>query len=160
MIRSLRQRHRRIFTALAVILPAAFALGVAGRKPVPAVTSLSAALAPATNAFAATIWARNDLFSKNSIRAVLLRERSDAGRYAIQLFAPANFAKPDLLIYWIAASSELKERIPDDAMLIGAFNPASPLQLSDATVLRQGKLVLYSLADGEIVDASKPFSIQ
>jgi hypothetical protein len=35
MIRPLRQRHRHIFMVLGFILPVAFAVGIAERKPAP-----------------------------------------------------------------------------------------------------------------------------
>jgi len=158
MIHPLRQRHRRIFAVLAVILPAAFAVGVAARKPIPIIESLPPALMPKTAAFTSTIWSRTDLFSKTPIRAVLLRERADAGRYAVQFSVPATFARPDLLVYWSPGSSELK--LPADAVLLGAFSGSEPLHLPGGLSSALGTLILYSLADGEVVDVSKPVSLQ
>jgi hypothetical protein len=160
MIRPLRQRHRRIFAALVVILPAAFALGIAARKPVPVVETLPAALAPEVVRFHETIWSREGLFDKARIRTVLLRENLNSGRFAVQLFAPATFVKPDLLVYWSASSAEEKNKIPDDAVLLGAFSASGPLQLPSAQSSMHGMLILYSLADGEVLDVSQPISLQ
>ena len=129
MIRPLRQGHRRIFAMLAIILPATFAIGVAARKPVPTVEGLPAALMPSTTSFPATIWSRKDLFSKAPIPAALLRERADAGRYAIQLSVPAAFAKPDVLIYWRPVANISKDSIPDDAVFVGPVSGSTPRPL-------------------------------
>ena len=158
MIRPLRQGHRRIFAMLAIILPAAFAMGVAARKPVPKVEGLPAALMPPATSFPATIWSRNDLFSKVRIPAVLLRERADTGRYAIQLCVPAAFTKPDVLVYWCPVATVSKDSIPDDALFLGPFSGSTPRQLPGGISSAPGSLILYSLANGEVVDVSKPFS--
>lgn len=160
MIHSLRQRHLRMFAVLAVILPAAFAVGVAARKPIPKVESLPAALMPKTTAFPATIWSRNDLFAKTPVGTVLLREHANAGRYAIQLSAPVTFAKPDLLVYWSHNSSEPNSKLPDNAVLLGAFSGFAPLQLPNELSSTPATLILYSLADREVMDVSKPVSLQ
>jgi len=54
MIRLLRQRHRRMVIALGVILPIAFALGIAARKSVPSLTSLPTELVGSPRTFAIT----------------------------------------------------------------------------------------------------------
>jgi hypothetical protein len=159
MIRPLRQRHARIFAVLAVSLPVAFAVGVAARKPVPTIETLPAALKPETAAFTAIIWSHNDFFSKTPIRAVLLRENAETGRYAIQLFASAHFAKPDLLIYWSRGFNKSGNEIPDGAVLLGVLGESVPMQLPVEISSGSGTLVLYSPADGEVVDVSKPFSL-
>jgi hypothetical protein len=143
---------------LAIILPAAFAMGVAARKPVPAIEVLPAALMPPATSFPAPIWSRKDLFSKAPIPAALLRERADAGRYAIQLFVPAAFAKPDVLVYWCPVANVSKDSIPDDAVFLGSFNGSTPRPLPGEISSAPGTLILYSLANGEVVDVSKPFS--
>jgi len=158
MIRPLRQGHRRIFAMLAIILPATFAIGVAARKPVPTVEGLPAALMPSATSFPATVWSRNDLFSKAPIPVSLLRERADTGRYAIQLFVPAAFAKPDVLIYWRPVANISKDSIPDDAVFVGPLSGSTPRPLPGEISSAPGSLILYSLANGEVVDVSKPFS--
>lgn len=160
MIHCLRQRHRHVFAILVVVLPGVFAVGVAARKPVPAIDSLPAALSSKAVAFNAAIWSRDDLFSKIPIRTVLLRERANAGMFAVRLVVPATFAKPDLLVYWSAGSVEGANKIPDDAILLGTFNASGALQLPTDRSSALGTLILYSLADGEIVDVSKPISPQ
>jgi len=98
------------------------------------------------------------LFSKALIPAVLLRERADTGRYAIQLFVPAAFAKPDVLIYWRPVANISKDSIPDDAVFVGPVSGSTPRPLPGEISSAPGTLILYSLANGEVVDVSKPFS--
>ncbi len=159
MIRPLRQRHRHLVIALGVLLPIAFALGIAVRKPVPSMDSLPANLVALPQKFAATEWERADLFVKSPIKVRLLREQSKAGRAAVEFSAPTEFVKPDLMVYWVAGDSKLSDTLPDAAQLLGAFTSSSPLALPENLSVQNGALLLYSLADNEIVEVSKPVSI-
>jgi len=47
--------------------------------------------------------------------------------------------------------------LPDNAWLLGGFNPSLPLALPKQTGTTSGMLVLYSLADQAIIDFSKQF---
>src|SRR5262245_24372362 len=102
MIRPLRQRHRRIVIAMGVVLPVAFTLGVAARKPVPTVPSLPTEPAAVQFSSTTTVWDRSDLFAKSAIQVRLLRENRSSGRFALRLSAGRDFAKPDLIVYWVA----------------------------------------------------------
>jgi hypothetical protein len=158
MILQLRQRHRRTFFVLGIFLPVAFAVGIAARKPLPEVDSLPKEIAPATASFASEVWSRADLFPKSSVQTRLLREHSGAGKFAVTFLAARNFVKPDLLVYWSAGNSNSTNALPDNAILLGAF--ASPqLSLPEAAENSDGALVLFSLADNEIVDVSMPIRL-
>jgi hypothetical protein len=154
MIRPLRQRHRRIVIALGFFLPVAFAAGLAARKPIPFTSELPPSLATATQTFEKIEWQRADLFVKSEIQVRLLREHSGAGKFAVSFSAATDFVKPDLLVYWSAGNPSVINALPGNAILLGAFN-APQLPLPEAAEKSDGTLVLFSLADNEIVDASK-----
>ena len=160
MTRLLRQRHRRMVIVLGVFLPLAFAVGIAARKPVPGMTSLPKELLTSPQKFAATQWERADLFTKAPIQVRLVRESADAGHFAVEFSATKDFVKPDLIVYWIAGSRNITNTLPDDAQLLGAFNPFLALPLPSHAETTNGTLVLYSLADHELVEASKPFGMR
>lgn len=153
MILPLRQRHRRIFAVLGVVLPIAFVVGIAARKPAPTVEALPAGLEAAFQNFFATEWKRDDLFAKVPAQVQLLRETTTS-RLAISFSAPNDFAKPDLLVYWAARNTSITDTLPENAQLLGAFSSAA-LPLPEAASITEGALVLFSLADNEIVDVSK-----
>ena len=157
MILVLRQRHRRMFAVIGVLLPIAFVLGIAARRTVPSVASLPAELAGSPQVFAATIWERSDLFTKAPIRVRLLRERAGVGHFAVAFSADKNFVKPDLIVYWVAGNPKMTDVLPDNALLLGAFNPGVGVPLPPDVESASGVFVLYSLADSEIVETSKPF---
>jgi len=159
MINSLRQRHRRMVFGLGVFLPLAFALGIAARKPVPGMNALPGRLAAASQPFTVTEWESADLFVKAPILVRLLRERANAGRFAVAFSAAKDFVKPDLMVYWVAGNPNLADTLPDNAQLLGAFDSFTALALPVEAARQTGALVLYSLADNEIVEASKPFAI-
>ena len=159
MTRALRLRHRRVFAVLGVILPVALVIGITSRKPVPTAASLPRELAGESPRFAVTQWSRGDLFAKTRLRVALVRERAGAGRFAIELSAAKDFAKPDLLIYWIAVNGNVGDVIPDNAVLLGSFNGSAPLLIPSAAQQASGVLILYSLADHEIVDVSRPITL-
>lgn len=160
MIRPLRQRHRHMVIALGIFLPVAFSVGIAARKPVPGMISLPKELVASPQTFASTEWKRADLFPKTPIQVRLLRESVDAGRFALDLSAAKDFVKPDLIVYWVAGSPNITDTLPDSARLLGAFNSSLPLLLSPDAGAGSGVLVLYSLADQEIVEVSKPFTVR
>lgn len=155
MIRPLRQLHRRIAIALGVFLPVAFVTGIAARKPAPVMVELPAAFAPASQKFESTEWERAGLFANAPVQVRLLREQKKSGRFALALAAAKDFVPPDLIVYWVAGNPNLTGALPDEAILLGPFN-STALPLGDEVVKTNGALILYSLADSEIVDASKP----
>jgi hypothetical protein len=157
MIRPLRQRHRRIMIALSAVLPVALTLGVAARKPAPTVTSLPAYLAT-PEISSTTVWGRSDLFAKAAIQVQLLRDRGDGSRFSLKLSAAKDFVKPDLIVYWVPEDSQSVNSLPDSALFLGSFHSAS-LVLPVQAAVQPGVLVLYSLANGEIVDVSRSLRI-
>jgi hypothetical protein len=153
MILVLRQRHRRVFAALSVLLPIAFAVGIAARRPVPRVENLLPELAAPSAQFTTMVWNRNDLFAKAPVQVRLLR--GDSGRFAVAFAAKADFVKPDLIVYWVAGNAGPTDKLPDNATLLGSFSGGALLVPAEAASA-SGALILFSLADQEIVDVSKP----
>jgi len=159
MIRPLRQRHRRMLMVLGVILPVAFAVGIAARKPVPSMISVPDELGASPRRFGVTEWERTDLFTNPPIQVRLLRESAGGGGFAVEFSAAPAFVKPDLIVYWVAGSQTVTGRLPDDARLVGTFTPSVAVSLAPVAGPGSGVLVLYSLADQEIVAVSKPFAL-
>ncbi len=160
MIRSLRQRHRRVVIALGAFLPIAFAVGIAARKSVPSMTSLPTELVVPPQKFAVTEWERADLFTKTPIQVRLRRENAGAGHFAVEFSAAEDFVKPDLLVYWVVGNLKITEKLPDNAWLLGAFNSSVALLLPPNSGPGSCVFVLYSLADQEIVEVSKRLALQ
>jgi hypothetical protein len=159
MILALRKRHRPTFLALGIFLPMAFVIGIATRPPSPVLSALPSALAAIPPAFTELQWDRNDLFAKASIQARLLREHAGSGRYQIALSYSHEFAKPDVLVYWADGKVDSAvAQLPANARLLGECNLESALLLPDHAT--SGSLILYSLANHEIVDVSKPLAFQ
>ena len=143
-----------MFAALGILLPIAFVVGIAARKPMPTVANLPAELRAATPPPAGADWEQTDIFTKVPVRAQLLRGRTTEGRLAVTLSAENDFAKPDLLAYWLPNHPKLTNTLPEDAVLLGAFS--SPvLPLPEQATKSDGVILLYSLADNEIVDISR-----
>ncbi|HEX4349993.1 MAG TPA: hypothetical protein VH251_06390 [Verrucomicrobiae bacterium] len=157
MILSLRRRHRRVFIALGIFVPVVFAIGIAARKPVPMVDELPAALTAVPLSYEMVGPEHSDLFAKTPLQAQVLRDQ-ESGRFAIEFIAGKNFLKPDLIVYWVAGNPAVTSSVPDAAVLLGAFG-SSALPLPDQATKSNGVLILYSLANGEIVDVSKPISL-
>jgi hypothetical protein len=123
-------------------------------------TSLPKELVASPQQFAVTEWERAELFTKTPIQVRLLRESAGTGRFAVEFSAAKDFVKPDLIVYWVAGNPNLTDTLPDNARLLGAFNSSVALPLSPDAGSSNGVLILYSLADQEIVEASKPFALQ
>lgn len=160
MIRPLRQRHRRMAAVIGVLLPVAFAAGIAARKPAPTVATLPTALARTAQHFEALEWERADLFTKTPIQIRLLRESASMGHFAVMLAVAKDFVKPDLIVYWVAGSPSITDMLPNNARLLGALSSSVALSLPPDAASGSGVLILYSLADQELVEVSKPFRVQ
>lgn len=158
MILPLRQRHGHIMLALGVFLPVAFAAAIVARKPVPTSAELPNSLTVAAQHFESVVWERADLFARNPIHVRLTREQNSAGRFAIEFAVSEDFVKPDLIVYWVAGNPNVTDTLPDHALLLGVFNPIAPLVLPTEVESGEGVLVLYSLADQEVIEVSKPFA--
>ena len=78
----------------------------------------------------------------------------------MEFSAAKDFVKPDLIVYWVAGSPNVTDKLADNARLLGAFNSSLALSLSPEAGPGSGVLVLYSLADQEIIEVSKPFAPQ
>ena len=158
MILPLRQLHRRVMITLGIVLPVAFVTGMVERQPTPAMDALPAGLAVSQN-FPAIAWERADFFAQLPVRVRLLRESAKAGRYAVDLIPARDFAKPDVLVYWAPGNPGLTNGVPGDAPLIGVMGSGLVFPLPETSSSRPGALMLYSLADDEVLDVSKPLEI-
>jgi hypothetical protein len=155
MITSLRQRHRRMFALIGVLLPLAFVAGIVARRTVPATSMLPPELSntPAQT-FTATGYEREDAFENAPVTIRLWRDLS-TGQAAVGFSAPKDFVKPDLIAYWITRQPTNRTELPADVVLLGSF-VATALPLPAEAATAEGSLILFSLADQEIVDISKP----
>jgi hypothetical protein len=155
MIHSLRQYHRRTVLALGVFLPVAFILGITVRKPLPAMEATPAALVRVPQNFTVTEWQRPGLFPKSPVETSLLRASANGGGWALSFVAARDFVQPDLLVYGVPGDVAVTDSLPGDAVLLGGFSsPALPLPAALAAT--NGVIILYSLANGGIVDVSRP----
>lgn len=146
---------------LSALLPAAFVLGIASRRVVPLVsTAATEALHQHLDAYK-SVWLRDDLWETGPLRTRLLRD-STASNLALEVTARHPIIRPDVLMYWVPGSPKLGDSLPSDAVLLGAWtqDSATTLALPQAFKTGEGKLLLYSLADHEILNVSKSFTIQ
>lgn len=155
MIRPLRQRHHRIFRILAIALPTALTLGIAGRKTLPVANPLAVPGNPDKPPSGGLVWEKPDLFPNATIQTRLLREHPERGAFGLTFSTAKSFLKPDLLVYWVAGNSIPTNSLPLNAQLLGAFSAGSTLMLPAEVATQTGVLVLYSLADHEIVDTTQ-----
>ena len=151
MTRRLRQHQRYAFILLAALLPVGIVLGLTGRKVVPTTAGLPAnptrQVGPVQE-----VWKRPSLFPGRNIDARMLRTAEGDG-LAIEL--TGNVSAPDLLVYWSSMASTVE--LPPDAVLFGRFGQTTPAPRN--LVGRNGHLILYSLANHEVVATSQAFEL-
>jgi hypothetical protein len=157
MIRPLRQRHRAMVCVLGVMLPVAFAAGLAARKPVPVAATLPSGLAGRANDFGRVVWTKPDIWPGQRIITSLRRDA--AGSVAVELIL-RDLVKPDVLVYWTAGKEAAVQGLPGDARLLGACSNRAPLPIPADARGEAGRFVLYSLADHEVVAVSRAFIVQ
>jgi hypothetical protein len=156
MIRPLRQWHRVTVCALGVWLPVAFTAGLVARKPVP-VSSVPPALAGQPTDFGSVVWTKTDIWPGQRIITSLRRDA--AGSLAVELMYH-DLTKPDVLVYWAAGNEPAVEGLPTNARLLGVLSNRSPLPIAADVWGEAGWLILYSLADHEVVAASRSFVVE
>src|SRR5262245_45252008 len=120
MILPLRQRHRRMFAVLSVLLIVTFAAGLVARKQIPTTDTFPPELLPRTQTFTATDYERDDLFEKSAVRVRLWKDLS-TGQLAVGFLAPKEFLRPDLMAYWVGVRPQATNVLPPDAVLLGLF---------------------------------------
>ena len=155
MIRSLRKRHRLIIGALSIFVPATFALGIATRRTVPELDAAAATFS--VRLPQAELWRRDDLWENQTIGTRILNQAS--GQLCVELTPKDRIVRADVLAYWLSGQRKIESILPDDAILLGSFSASTPavLTLPPAASKGRGTLLLYSLADHEIIAVSKPF---
>ena len=157
MIRPLRQRHQVIICTLGVLLPVAFAAGLVARKPVPLAATMPPGLAGQGNDFGRVLWTKADIWPGQRIITSLRRDST--GSVAVELMF-RDLAKPDVLVYWAAGKEAAAEGLPDNARLLGALSNRLPLLIPADVRGETGCFVVYSLANHEVVAASKSFVVE
>lgn len=155
MILSLRQRHRQVFAVLGILLPIVLVGGIAARKSIPTVAELPPVIAKPL-AGTGVAWGRRDVFEK--LPVVVSLATNAQTDVSLRLEAPTNFARPDVLVYWSAAKIDPTDKLPADAILLGAFT-VNELHVPTSAVAARGHLILFSLADQELVAVSRAIQL-
>ena len=150
MISSRRRAHRRIFTVLAVALPALLIAAVALRPEMP---TLSEDVAPLkrTAGFASVMPdARSSVQSGSYAFETSIRAGDKGPLFFIRPLIP--ILEPDLLVYWTTTEVE-EPSLPSDAVLLGHLAGASPraLPISEEAASGWGRALVYSLGYQKIV---------
>lgn len=158
VIRPLRKRHGVMIITLSVVVPATFAVGIATRKAVPALSVTAhgfSAEAPGHK----ELWSRDGLWEKKAIRTRILNLGAGNGQLGVELIAQDQIVRADALVYWLQGQQKIEDVLPDDAILLGSFDPSIPMALAlpQQAANNAGRLLLYSLGDHEIVAFSKAF---
>ena len=133
MIRPLRRLHRRVWQGAAVALPLILLLALFTR---PASPPAQAKTKPAAGEIA---WSG----------LPLALERMPSG---LRVRALASLPAPDLLLYATAAPAEKGQPLPAGATFLGSVS--GPSQVLAAPPPAADRLVLYSLAHGEVVGSA------
>jgi len=157
MILPLRQRHRHFFAVMGLALPLMLAVGVAARKSAPQTKLLPAQLAVSFGGLTVTAWdveVAERLFEKSPVHVQMLRDEGGE-QLAISFRTSPDFVKPDLIVYWVSGKPDSTDILPANARLLGAF-AAGALPLPEDIRSEEGMLILFSLADQEIVEISRP----
>jgi hypothetical protein len=108
-----------------------------------------------------SVWLRDDLWENMPLRTRLLSDPTHLN-LALEVTAADPVVRPDVLLYWVPGTSKLNDSLPGDAVLLGAWiqEPVKPLAVPQSAKTGQGRLILYSLADHQILNVSKSLAFQ
>jgi hypothetical protein len=138
MIQPLRAWHRRVFTALAAVLPITFGAAMMVRPSAPS----TPAGVPSGSYQSKTDWKSHPIAT---------RVRTVGTDRIIEVTAEKDILEPDLLVYLTATAPG--KSLPGDARLLGSFR-SKATYLLPTEVSRGSVLVLYSGARREVVDVA------
>jgi hypothetical protein len=156
MITSLRKGHRFIFAVLGMALPVVFVFGLYERKAVPVMASLPTGLLANRPISGSQILLKTCTFPHTSASAKLFGTQK-GDELTIQISTGNEAEKPDVLVYWVPGTPSGLDKVPTGAFLLGELGSQS-LSLPVGERLT-GVLMLYSLADGEVIDVSNPITL-
>ena len=140
MIQPLRAVHRRVFAALALVLPAILLIGLVARRP----RQVPGADATDVQGMGNLVNESSNLWQKHAIESKFYSKPDrPLDRYVV-LQPAQELNEPDLLLYWAANAPE-GSVLPGDAQLVGAFSTgrAFLLPLNEQGA---GHMVLFSQA--------------
>jgi hypothetical protein len=149
MIQPLRVVHRRVFVALALLLPAILFIGLRARRSSQG-PNVYAADVPAD---AYVVRESSNLWQKHTIQSKFYSSPDRPVDTYVVLLPAEELNEPDLLLYW-ATNAPQGNILPGEARLVGAFTTgkASLLPLNEN---RAGHLVLFSLAHQTVFDIAR-----
>jgi hypothetical protein len=154
MIQPLRAVHRRVFVALALLLPAILLVGLGARHPRQH-WSVPAAQLPNS----AHLLRKSDtLWQKQTIRSEFYSDSNQHGDIFFVLIPVASqqaqdAIEPDLLLYW-STDQPQGDSVPPHAQLLGAFIGGKVFTLP-VSLGRTGYLVLFSLPHHTVFDTAR-----
>jgi len=138
MIRPLRRVHASAFLVLGVFLPVLFIAGVRSRRT-PASMPIAQGQKPSSAAFSErTIAIQGARVTAKNFR--------DGATAAVEISSSPELLAPDILVY--ASTTESKNDVPGDAVLLGGFVSGHIYRLPSANAQF---VILYSLPRKELL---------
>jgi hypothetical protein len=153
VIRPLRQRHRRVTTGLALLLPLAYGAAILAREPEGTweLPPVARAENPGLGDGGQVVLAGREAWGGLPLEARFtagVEQKSEHG--VVELTPLEPLREPDLLVYW--TSSEARDALPSFAVLLGRLGE---VRRSWRLPHAGGYLTLFDLAHGELI-ASRP----
>src|SRR3974390_175938 len=107
--------------ALSIVVPVAFAAGIATRKTVPALAGDASISSGGVRNYS-EVWSRDDLWETKVIRTRLLSDTTGIGRLAVALTSEDRIVRPDVIVYWVPGGEKVEQSLPDNAFWLGSFD--------------------------------------
>jgi hypothetical protein len=160
MILHLRQRHRLIFSALALVLPVAFAAGILFRAAPAPINAVPALHRDSGAKLSRYLLEKEDLWPDAKIITRVFADSLPPALLAVELQPAEALPLADVLVYWQARSVAMEARALDDAILLGTLMGEQRQRwlLPQQAARTDGHLILFSLAVQRIV-AQAPLPI-
>ena len=148
MIRNLRDRHRSIFSVLALALPVAFVAALFMRPAPPPAQPITISPADPISSFTQCIFAEGNLWPQLAITVRVFADAMPPAQLALELEPASALPVPEVLVYWKAGAAAGEGGELRDAFLLGALAGEQPRRWSLPRQATQGdgQLLLYSLA--------------
>lgn len=141
MIQPLRQRHRWMTILFFFIALSGLSLAVSSRVPIPVMDNIPGEVAITAENLRDGLW--------GDLSILMGWGKDEKGRNMVTLQPKESLLYPELLVYW--HTGDWNGVVDGPAMLLGSLSgmKARRFMVSD----KDGTLVLYSLAQGEVVAA-------
>jgi len=154
--RGLRQRHRRIWLVLLIVIPLVYVAGLAARRAPLTMERIPDRLTGTFEVSAQPLIESTFAIGETEFGARLFSREGSSSPAVVELERRGTtpLVHPDVLVYWTPTTSGREQSMLADAYFMGILTEGQSQQyaLPEESTQRDGRLLFYSLGHEQMLD--------